>query len=148
MAKRFHGSRHSQNDPKERFCAKYFINPANHCWEWTAVLNEWGYGQFKYERKMQLAHRVSYVLHKGEIPDGLLVCHECDNPKCVNPDHLFLGTSSDNARDRNKKNRQHKMKHPSITAYGKGCRCEGCKITYAAYQKNYKANKSLSLTTQ
>ena len=65
-----------------------------------------GYGRFHFRNKDWVAHRVSYVLHKGEIPDGLCVCHTCDNPSCVCPDHLFLGTIKQNNQDCARKGRR------------------------------------------
>jgi hypothetical protein len=65
------------------------------CWLWTASLFVGGYGRFGAQR----AHRVSWELHHGEVPEGLFVLHRCDNPRCVNPGHLFLGTQTDNMRD-------------------------------------------------
>lgn len=76
------------------------------CWEWIGARNDRGYGQFRIENKICGAHRVSYALFVGDIPDNLLVCHSCDNPGCVNFSHLFLGTYQDNTDDKVKKNRQ------------------------------------------
>jgi len=90
-----------------RFWDKVQISDRNSCWIWTGTTPA-GYGQIRGEPpkyKKLRAHRVSYELHFGPIPKNKLVCHTCDNPKCVNPDHLFLGTSLDNNRDMVKKGR-------------------------------------------
>lgn len=82
------------------------------CWTWMKYKDNRGYGEFqiRYEgKKMNFAaHRVSYELTNGKIPNGLLVCHKCDNPSCVNPNHFFIGTHKDNSDDKVKKNRQAK----------------------------------------
>jgi hypothetical protein len=95
-----------------RFWEKVRIASKDECWLWTASLNNKGYGKIGEGKKILLAHRVSWELHFGPIPDRLCVLHKCDNPKCVNPDHLFLGTQKDNAQDMVRKNRGFFQKHP------------------------------------
>lgn len=89
----------------DRFAEKYRVNAQTGCWEWTAERNRKGYGIFWRNASMTGAHRASYELHVGPIPDGLHVLHRCDNPPCVNPAHLFLGTNQDNVDDRQRKGR-------------------------------------------
>jgi len=91
----------------ERFTAK-FEKSQTGCWNWTAAKDGCGYGFIgikRIKKSLMRAHRVSYMEFIGPIPDGLLVCHHCDNPGCVNPKHLFLGTHKDNADDMVKKGR-------------------------------------------
>jgi hypothetical protein len=75
------------------------INFTKDCWEWKGAPNDWGYGHFYVNPRNYLAHRLSYIWFVGEIPPGMLICHKCDNPICVNPDHLFSGTWRTNVRD-------------------------------------------------
>lgn len=93
----------SMSTLEQRFWAK--VSKSDGCWEWTGFVSPLGYGKIKDAGKQLLASRVSYELNVGPIPDGLCVLHECDNRKCVRPEHLFLGTKGDNNRDRHAKRR-------------------------------------------
>lgn len=89
----------------KRFISKVTISNKQTCWVWQDSLTKSGYGQMKVAAKMVLAHRLSWIIHNGSIPKGTQVLHQCDNPSCVNPNHLFLGDHDDNMKDMAKKKR-------------------------------------------
>lgn len=98
---------------EERFWSR--VNKTDNCWVWTARVNFKGYGQIPVPRGLtsiaganQFAHRISWFLAYGPVPDGLCVLHRCDNPPCVRPDHLWLGTRADNNEDMRRKGRTHR----------------------------------------
>ena len=96
-----------ENSLRERFFAKF--HKTEGCWLWTAACSNNGYGRlaFRHRQDFIYAHRAAWLLFKGKIPAGSLVCHHCDIRKCVNPDHLFLGTNKDNLQDCSRKGRMH-----------------------------------------
>lgn len=85
------------------------------CWIFLGAITDLGYGKIGYNRKVLFAHRLSFMLHKGDIPRGLMVCHKCDNRRCINPDHLFLGTAKENTQDMMKKGRHVKRGQKNIS---------------------------------
>lgn len=125
---------------------------ATGCWEWTGKVRRDGYGACWSGGREMLAHRVSFAREHGEIPAGAVVCHKCDNPRCINPQHLFMGTQGDNLRDAFAKGRSfaailHAKTHckrghefsPANTRHvGNGRRCRKCE---ALAQRRCQARK-------
>jgi len=93
-----------KNSLRDRFDNAYTPEPNTGCWLWTRASDRYGF--IKVAGRMRFAHRVSYELHFGPIPNGMYVCHHCDNGLCVNPDHLFIGTARDNYEDMCRKGRR------------------------------------------
>ena len=93
----------------DRFLSKVEKSP-NGCWLWTGAISMKGYARFGVNGRNCHGHRVSYQLFRGDIPDGMQVCHKCDNPRCVRPDHLFIGDNSANQRDAVAKKRHFQVK--------------------------------------
>ena len=90
---------------EERFWEKIDKRSDDECWEWMASCNKYGYGQLWFGNTFISSHRVSWMIHFGDIPEKLCVLHKCDNRKCANPNHLFLGTYQDNSDDMKSKGR-------------------------------------------
>lgn len=107
------GHRWHKTTLRQRFEEKFLVTPG--CWIWIAGCTESGYSAFKVNGIQTRGHRFSYELYIGPIPEGLIVMHRCDNPKCVNPDHLSVGTNADNVADRDSKGR---TKAPRGEAHG------------------------------
>lgn len=108
------------NAMKLRF-DKYVVKNEKGCWGWLGVISHYNYALLQSAGKKIVASRASWIIHKGPIPDGLFICHKCDNPPCTNPDHLFLGTQKDNMGDCLQKGRH--------SGYTKGIISRNRKIT-------------------
>lgn len=106
----------NSEDARRRFWVKVKKGKPSECWEWTASLNTDGYGQFAFYpenwgKKVNFqAHQLSYYFKHRTLPEGMCVCHKCDNPRCTNYHHLFLGTNADNMHDRDAKGRHRAVK--------------------------------------
>jgi hypothetical protein len=101
-------NREDKRTPVQRVIDSVDIDKLTGCWNWILSKTESGYGTITYKSKYYRAHRFSYMTFVGEIQEGMIVLHSCDNPACVNPEHLSIGTNLDNSRDMVKKGRQRK----------------------------------------
>lgn len=118
---------------EDRFYQK--VQKTESCWLWKGALTSRGYGSLGDGAGKKIsAHRYSYILHRGEIPEGLIVCHTCDVRECVNPDHLWVGTYKDNVNDMFAKNRQGWTSRRSPF-----CR-RGHEFAVVGFRKHIKAN--------
>jgi hypothetical protein len=98
---------------ESRFWKK--VNKTEYCWEWMGSRHPDGYGYIIYNGFLARAHRVSWEIHFGTIPEGMIICHTCDNRGCVNPTHLFIGNQSDNVKDMINKGRSPCIGHGGET---------------------------------
>lgn len=112
------------SNPDDAFKARTILNDETGCVEWSGSSDAAGYGSMRINRKPVKAHRYSWCRKYGSIPDGMMVLHKCDNPKCVNVDHLFLGDHNANMADMDAKGRR-------VKNQPKGTRCHASKITEA-----------------
>ena len=113
------GARFERRSPRLSLEARFWSNveKTDGCWGWTAATSK-GYGVISYKNRQKRAHRFAWELANGSIPGGLSVCHHCDNPVCVRPDHLFLGTTGDNIRDAASKGRLVSQTNPEKVRRG------------------------------
>jgi hypothetical protein len=103
-------------DVRKKISSKVEITESG-CWNWMAARTKRGYGLIKVDGKMYRAHRVSFRAFVGDFPSEMFICHHCDNPSCVNPEHLFVGTASDNVQDCKAKGRLNRATGTSHGSY-------------------------------
>jgi hypothetical protein len=137
------------DDEIERFMNKFTKNPGG-CWEWTSAMGGEGYGNVTLRKLAQRlnrrstsfrAHRISWMIHKGPIPEGMFVMHKCDNRICVNPEHLCLGTHQDNMDDMMKKGR-----HRTAPQYGNKHAARKVIADHVEYESYTAAGKALGVS--
>jgi hypothetical protein len=136
------------------------MSVSGECWEWQGRIDKEGYGCVRFQRQSYSAHRLAYQFANGAPPpDGMLVCHTCDNRRCINPSHLFVGTWTDNARDMSRKGRtfnQRKSACPSGHGYTtsntyrrpNGSRvCRACKAEYMSRRSKRRRSSTRARST-
>lgn len=113
------------------------IDKTKGCWNWIGAKHRQGYGNFGVKGKIKLSHRVSWEIYVGKIPKDMCVCHKCDNPSCVNPDHLFLGSQYENVQDCKKKGRllKNSKKSWENSSYN-NYKCKQCKKKFKSRSRN------------
>ena len=150
------GRKKSELSLLERLLEKIQINEVTDCWEFQGAKNNIGYGMIRDENKMRTTHRVSYEEHTNSmIPPGMCVCHTCDNPTCVNPAHLWLGTMQDNMDDMMNKGRGMRWGgnntsngiHPRLGMPNPKTQCPHCSrhISNTVYARHHGDNCKLKL---
>jgi hypothetical protein len=117
------------NKPRPDFWSRVSVAAPDVCWPWIRYRTKDGYGQFTLYGRLRYAHRFAWEVTNGPVPEGMEVCHQCDNPPCCNPAHLFLGSQEDNVRDMIAK-RRHRPPQPS-----RGERNVNAKLTAARVRR-------------
>jgi hypothetical protein len=124
----------------ERFWAK--VIKTDGCWKWNGAKHPFGYGMLRLGGMQEKApaSRISWMLHFGDIPHGMHVCHKCDNPECTNPDHLFIGTAKANADDRERKMRGIRKLGPKDCALVKRLKDSG--VSWHSLAKTFSVDRN------
>lgn len=136
------------NNDIHKFWGHVYRPSENDCWIWQSAKAGKGYGMFNLPAGSYYAHRVSWTLFFGEIPDGMFVCHRCDNPPCVNPSHFFLGTNADNQIDSYGKGRNATQRHPGLHTGTKNGRAKLTESMVKAIRREYSEGKTQTQLAQ